>query len=87
MHYLKHYLPHKLPPEILVNDNLNQSAATIDNLVGLKNVEKNYQIIEEIIHEKQIEGTLQPFIDIETKFDKNDLITLCHYGIRKARRN
>ena len=76
MHYLKHYLPRKLPPVSLVDDNLNQSAATIDNIVGLKNVEKNYQVIEEIINEKQIEGTLQPFIDIETKFDENDLITL-----------
>jgi len=36
----------------------------------------NYQVIEKIITEKQVEGTLQSFIEIGKKFDKNDFITL-----------
>jgi len=76
MYYLQHYLPEKLPPENLVDMNLNQSGTTIDNIVGLKNREDNYSVIEEMINEKQIGGTLQPFINIDEKFDKNDLITL-----------
>jgi len=76
MYYLQRYLPHKRPPQSLIDMNLNQSGATIKSIVELKNREQNYQIIEEIINEKQVEGTLQPFINIDEKFDKNDLITL-----------
>jgi len=76
MYYLQRYLPHKRPPRSLVDMNLNQTGATIESIVGLKNREQNYQIIEEIVNQKQVGGTLQPFINIDEKFDKNDLITL-----------
>ena len=76
MYYLQRYLPHKRPPRSLVDMNLNQTGSTIESIVGLKNREKNYQIIEEVINKKQVGGTLQPFINIDEKFDKNDLITL-----------
>jgi len=76
MYYLQYYLRHEGPPRSLVDMNLNQSGTTIDNIVGLKNREDNYKVIEELINEKQIGGELQPFINIEEKFDENDLITL-----------
>jgi len=76
MYYLKHYLPHKLSPESLIDMNLNQTGATIESLVGLKNREQNYQVIERVLGEKQVYGTLQPFINIDEKFDEDDLITL-----------
>ena len=76
MYYLQHYLPHRLPPESLIDMNLNQTGSTIESLVGLKNREQNYQVIEEIVSKKQVSGELQPFINIDEKFDKNDLITL-----------
>jgi len=56
--------------------NLNQTGATIESIVSLKNLEQNYQIIEEIVGKKQVDGTLQPFINIDEKFDEDDLITL-----------
>jgi len=76
MYYLQRYLPHKRQPRSLVDMNLNQTGSTIESLVGLKNREQNYQVIEEIINKKQIGGELQPFINMDEKFDKNDLITL-----------
>ena len=76
MHYMKNYLRSNKPPDSLVDDNLNQTGSTIESIVSLKNREQNYQAIEQIIEEGQIEGTLQPFINIDEKFDKNDLITL-----------
>ena len=76
MYYLNHYVNEKKIPESLIDVNLNQSGTTIENIVGLKNREANYKYIEEIVHTKEIEGTLQPFIDIDKKFDKNDVITL-----------
>jgi len=76
MYYLKHYLTDKLPLKNLIDKNLNQNSATIDSIVSLKNREQNYKIIEEVIDSKVVDGALQPFIDINTKFDKNDLITL-----------
>lgn len=78
MYYLKNYLPDKKIPRRLVDPNLNQTGTTIANIVGLKNKEDNYKVIEQIVSEKQISGTLQPFINIDTKFDKNDLITLLY---------
>ena len=76
IYYLQYYLPYRLPPRSLIDANLNQSGATIESIVGLKNHEHNYQVIEEIINVKQVDGTLQSFIEIDKKFDKNDLITL-----------
>ena len=76
MYYLQHYLPDKRQPRSLVDMNLNQTGSTIENIVGLKNREQNYQLIEEMVSKKQVSGELQPFINIDEKFDKNDLITL-----------
>lgn len=76
MYYLQNYLPEKDVPRQLVDPNLNQTGTTIENITGLKNSEQNYQIIEQIVNDNEISGILQPFINIDTKFDKNDLITL-----------
>jgi len=76
MHYLKHYLRSGNPPENLIDENLNQTGTTIENIVSLKNREQNYQVIEQIIENGEVSATLQPFIKIGEKFDKNDLITL-----------
>jgi len=78
MFYFKNYLPDKRIPRNLIDPNLNQTGTTIENIVGLKNSEQNYQIIEQIVGNKQIGGTLQPFINVDVKFDKNDLITLLY---------
>ena len=76
MYYMKHYLRSGYSPDNLVDDNLNQTGTTIENIVTLKNAQQNYRVIEEIIEQKEVSGTLQPFIKIEEKFDENDLITL-----------
>jgi len=76
MYYMKHYLRKNIPPKNLVDDNLNQTGTTIENIVSLKNKEDNYKIIEAIIEKKEVSGTLQPFIKIHEKFDENDFITL-----------
>lgn len=76
MYFLQKYLPEKINPKNLVDPNLNQTGTTIENIVGLKNSEQNYRIIEEIVNENQIGATLQPFINIDVKFDHDDLITL-----------
>ena len=76
IYYLQHYLPHKLPPENLGDANLNQSGATIESIAELKNHEQNYKIIEMIINERQVDGSLQPFFELDKRFDKNDFITI-----------
>jgi len=78
MYFLQKYLPRKDIPESLVDPNLNQSGTTIESIAGLKNSEQNYQIIEQIVNDKQVGGTLQPFINIDVKFDHDDLITLLY---------
>ena len=76
MYYLSSYLEDKEAPESLLDSNLNQSSATIENIVGLKTPERNIKLIQEIIDEKEIEGELETFFDLEKKFDHNDIITM-----------
>jgi len=76
MYYLAYYMQEKESPESLIDPNLNQSGVTIKNIVDLKNSEENYQMIQDIVESKEVAGTLQHFIDIEKKFDRNDVITL-----------
>ena len=76
MYYLDHYLENGIPPEELVDPNLNQSSVTIENIVGLKTKEENREVIEQLIEEKQVLGTLSTFIDLKKKFDRHDFITL-----------
>jgi len=82
MYYLQQYLFRKSPPEDLVDPNLNQSSAIIENIVGLITPETNATLIREVVDEHEIEGKLESFIDIEKKFDQDDVITmLFHLGI------
>ena len=76
MYYLQNYLPSKRPPKSLIDENLNQRTTTIESIASLKNREQNYQVIEEVITTGQTAGTLQPAINIDKKFDKNDFITM-----------
>ena len=78
MYYLSHYIEDQLPPRSLVDPNLNQSGATIESIVELKMPEKNYKLIREIIENKEVAGELEPFIDINKKFDQNDVITMLY---------
>ena len=78
LYYLSYYIQEGVAPRNLVDPNLNQSSAMIENIVGLKTPESNYELIQEIIEEKEIEGKFEPFIDIEKKFDQNDVITMLH---------
>ena len=66
----------KLPPESLIDENLNQSTTTIKSIASLKNREQNYQVIEEVITTGQTAGTLQPAINVDKKFDKDDFVTM-----------
>jgi len=74
--FLKHYLPEKQLPESLIDPNLNQSSTTIDNIVSLKNPEQNYDLIRQVIEDKDVTGRLQIFMDIDKRFERNDVITM-----------
>ena len=76
MYYMNHYVNKKRPPAELVDPNLNQSGVTIENITGLKTKEKNYKVVQQIIENKEVLGTLSKFIDIKKKFDHNDFITM-----------
>jgi len=76
MYYLKHYLPEKRLLRNLVDPNLNQSTTTIENIVSLKNPEQNYDLIRQIVEDKEITGRLQTFMDIDKRFERNDVITM-----------
>ena len=78
MYYLSHYIEEQKPPRSLVDSNLNQSGATIENIIGLKSPEKNYKLIKELIDNKEVAGKLEPFIDVDKKFDQNDVITMLY---------
>ena len=76
LYYLKYYILEDEDPEELVDSNLNQSGTTIKNIVELKNKEDNYELIAEIVSNKEVRGVLLPFIDIEKSFGRNDIITM-----------
>jgi len=76
MHYLKHYVSKRRPPKNLLDSNLNQSSAIIENIIGLTTPEKNTRLIREIVDEKEIEGELVTFFDLDKKFEHNDIITM-----------
>ena len=76
MYYVNHYVNKKRPPKQLVDPNLNQSGVTIENITSLKTTEKNYEVVQQIIENKEVLGTLSNFIDIKKKFDHNDFITM-----------
>jgi len=78
MYYLSHYIKEGQAPESFVDLNLNQSDSTIENIVELKMPEQNYELIREIIENKEVAGELEPFIDITKKFDQDDVITMLY---------
>jgi len=78
MYYLNAYISTRKPPKNLIDPNLNQSGTTIANIVQLKMPEENQALIREIVEEKEIVGELQPFINIDLKFDQNDVITMLY---------
>ena len=76
MYYLSLRLEEGQSPKRLLDPNLNQSSAIIENIVGLKTPERNVKLIREIVNEKEIEGELVDFFDLDKRFDHNDIITM-----------
>jgi len=77
-YYLSEWQDNGNPPKSLVDVNLNQSGTTIGNIVDLKNREANYELIGQIVEDKEVIGELQPFINIDKKFDEDDVITMLY---------
>jgi len=78
MYYLQNYIADKEPPKTLVDANLNQSGTTIASIINLKTPELNQALIQELIDNKEVVGTLEPFIDIDKKFDQDDVVTMLY---------
>ena len=82
MYYLSYYFDEQQPPRNLVDANLNQSSAIIEKIIGLKMPEENAKLIKNVVEHHEIEVVLEDFIDINKKFDQNDMITmLFHLGV------
>ena len=82
MYYLSYYFDEQQPPRNLVDANLNQSSAIIAKIIGLKTPEENAKLVKNVVEHHEIEVVLEDFIDINKKFDQNDMITmLFHLGV------
>ena len=82
MYYLSYYFEEQESPENLVDANLNQSSAIIEKVIGLKSPQENAKLIKDVVTYHEIEGVLEDFIDINKKFEQNDMLTmLFHLGI------
>lgn len=78
MYYLNHRIWQGEAPDTLVDVNLNQSGSTISNIVELKMPEQNRALIREIVENKAVRGELESFINIDKKFDQDDVITMLY---------
>ena len=79
MYYLNNYVRRNAPPRNIIDMNMNTSGEKIRRTVELVNPKLNYEVIDEVLLNNEISGTLAPVV-LDEKYDKNCLITMLFYS-------
>ncbi|MBO5349266.1 MAG: AAA family ATPase [Clostridia bacterium] len=80
MYYLSNYSTNKKAPRELMDVNMNTSGDKIQRMVELVNPEKNYKLIEQILLNNKVDGTLKQVV-LDKNYTTDDLLTmLFHLG-------
>lgn len=80
MYYLSNYSRTKRAPEDLMDVNMNTSGDKIKRIVELVKPEENYKVVEQIILNNKVEGTLKQIV-LDKEYLADDLLTmLFHLG-------
>ena len=80
MYYLRDLTQIGIPPENLVDGNLAATGSKIENIAGLINREENYKVLNELLMDGEIDGTIVDDFELENHFDRNDFLSMLFYN-------
>ena len=80
MYYLNNYQKLGERPEELIDGNLAASGSKLQNIVELVNREENYQLLQDFILGKEIEGKVVGLFELDKHFNTNDFISMLFYN-------
>jgi len=66
-------------PEILLDTNVASDYAKLQKMFNIGDRRQNYHVLEELLKEGRINGTLTRQFSLEKRFDRNDFISLLFY--------
>lgn len=79
LYYISEYLVNKEPPVDLIDTNISSDYAKMQKLFTLKNKERNYTILEEILEGKLQKTTITREYSLAKEFTKDDFRSLLFY--------
>ncbi len=79
MYLLSNYVDFKKLPKEIMDDNIVFNRGKVGNLIELKHNPYSKEILEEILLNDQVRGKLKRSFDLESDFDRNDIISLLYY--------
>ncbi len=79
MYLLSNYVDFKKLPKEIMDDNIVFNRGKVGNLIELKHNPYSKELLEEILLNDQVSGTLKTSFDLEVDFDRDDIISLLYY--------
>ena len=80
MYYLRDLVQLGRPPKNLVDGNLAATGSKIENIAGLINRENNYEILNELLLNGEIDGNIVESFELNNHFDRNDFLSMLFYN-------
>ena len=78
MYYLANYCSLGNPPESIIDPNMNVSGEKLQRYANLVNPEQNYKILDKIIFDGEVTGTLKSIV-LDNEFTSEDFLTVLFY--------
>ena len=80
MYYLNNYTKLGTKPDDIIDKNLSTNAEKLKNLIEMVNRQQNYEIVEKLLTDGEIEGSIIQGFELDKKFGREDFISLLLYN-------
>ena len=80
MYYLLELLQLGRPPKNLLDGNWAATGSKIDNIAGLINKDDNYEVLNELLLQGEINANLTENFELDKRFNKDDFVSMLFYN-------
>lgn len=80
MYYLDNYIKLGVKPRDVIDKNLATNAEKLRNLIQMVNKKQNYEVVEELMLEGEVEGKILQSFELDKRFGREDFLSMLFYN-------
>ena len=80
MYYLDNYIKLGVKPRDVIDKNLATNAEKLRNLIQMVNKKQNYEVVEELMLEGEVDGKILQSFELDKRFGREDFLSMLFFN-------